>query len=187
MNVAIERLSKLATISRHAKVFAVDAQIIRTKSLEANANERKREILVLHRDDADPLQRMLNALQPGSYIRPHRHHAPAKAETLVLLSGSIGFVTFFDDGSVDHENLVLLHPAKGALALDCRESVWHTFFALEPNTVLFEVKAGPFNPSSGDKEFAPWAPAENAPDAQSYLESLERLFTRRYRPDCGSR
>jgi len=173
--VAIERLSNLATISRHGKIFAVDAEIIRLKSREANANPRKREILVLHRGDADPLQRMLNALQPGTYIRPHRHHTPPKAESLILLTGSIGFVPFFDDGTVDAENVVLLHPTKGASAIDCRESVWHTFLALEPNTVLFEVKAGPFDPA-GEKEFAPWAPAENAPEAATYLNSLERLF-----------
>ena len=129
---------------------------------------------------------MLNALQPGSYIRPHRHHTPPKAESLILLSGSLGFVAFLDDGTVDSENLVLLHPTRGAFAIDCRESVWHTFFALEPNTVLFEVKAGPFDPSA-EKEFAPWAPAENAPEARSYLESLEQLFTRRYPRDPGSR
>jgi len=173
--VATERLSKLATISRHRKVFAIDAEIIRIKSLEANANPRKREVLVLHRDDADPLQRMLNALQPGSYIRPHRHHSPPKAESIVLLRGSVGFVPFFDDGTVDTESLVLLHPTRGASAVDCRESVWHTFFALEPDTVLFEVKAGPFDPSR-EKEFAPWAPAENAPEASSYLKSLEEYF-----------
>ena len=184
--MAIERLSNLATISRHGKICGIDTEIIRTKALEAIANPRKREVLVLHRDDADPLQRMLNALQPGSYIRPHRHHTPPKAESLILLSGSIGFVPFFDDGAVDTENVVLLHPTRGASALDCRESVWHTFFALEPNTVLFEVKAGPYDPS-GEKQFAPWAPAENAAEARAYLESLEQLFSRRYLRDSGSR
>jgi len=179
MKPIVDRLSNLATISRHAATFAVDSEIIQAKSLEARANARKREILVLHRDDAEPLQRMLNALQPGSYIRPHRHHTPPKAEALILLRGSLGFVSFHDDGAPDTEHLILLHPTMGAAALDCRGSVWHTFFALQPDTVIFEVKAGPFDAAT-DKEFAAWAPPENAPEAPQYLASLEQLFRSKF-------
>src|SRR5688572_11453773 len=96
-----ERLSSMATISRHETAFGVTADIIEEKGLEASSNPRKREILVLHRGNADPLQRVLNALQPGSYIRPHRHYTPPKAEALVLLSGSLGFVPFLEDGTPD--------------------------------------------------------------------------------------
>ena len=181
MNASFERLSNFATISRHERALAVNADIIEAKSLEAKSNPRKREILVLHRSDADTLQRMLNALEPGSYIRPHRHHTPPKAESLILLNGSIGFVPFFDDGTPDTGNFVLLDRARGAIAVDYRESVWHTYFALEPNTVVFEVKPGPYEAAT-DKDVAPWSPAENAPDAQSYLESLEQAFRKRF-PD----
>jgi hypothetical protein len=53
--------------------------------------------------------------------------------------------------------------------------VWHTFIALEPGTVLFEVKPGPFDDRT-DKEFAPWAPTENAQEAPEYLEWLKTAF-----------
>ena len=69
----IERLSRFATISRHERTLAIDRELLQTKSREAARNPRKREVLILHREDSDPLQRMLNAVQPGSYIRPHRH------------------------------------------------------------------------------------------------------------------
>ncbi len=170
-----ERLSAFATVSRHDKTLGITPDVIRSKSLEARANSRKREILVLHRGDDDPLQRMLNAIEPGSYVQPHRHCNPPKSETIVLMSGSIAFLTFHDDGSPDTGNFIVLHPAKGALALDAREGIWHTFFALEPNTVLFEVKAGPFDPRC-EKEAAPWAPAESSPDAPAYLAWMERLI-----------
>ena len=173
----IERLSAFATISRHERSIGIDRGLLRTKCREAAANARKREVLVLHRNGAEPLQRMLNALQPGSYIRPHRHGTPPKSETLVLLSGAAGFVVFEDDGAPDAASSVLLHPARGALAVDCRENVWHTFVALEPDTVLFESKAGPFDPGA-DREFAPWAPEEGSPEAPAYLQSLEREFRR---------
>jgi cupin fold WbuC family metalloprotein len=175
MRPTLERLSSLATISRHEKAFAVTADVIHTKAAEAKSNPRKREILVLHRGDQDPLQRMLNALQPGSYVRPHRHRHPAKAESLVLLSGSLGFVPFFEDGTPDRENFVLLDKTRGVLAVDFREGLWHTIFALEPDTVVFEVKPGPYDPAT-DKEFAPWSPTENTSDAASYLLSLEKMF-----------
>ena len=37
---------------------------------------------------------MLNAIQPGSYIRPHRHLDPPKSESLILLQGMLGYVSF---------------------------------------------------------------------------------------------
>jgi cupin fold WbuC family metalloprotein len=172
---SFERLSTFATVSRHDKVFGLSNQIIASKISDAMANPRRREILVLHRSDSEPIQRMINALEPGSYICPHRHHDPPKAECIVLLSGKLGFVTFHDDGTPDLENCFLLHPTKGMLAVDVREDLWHTFFALEQGTVVFEVKAGPFD-ARRDKEAAPWAPAENSPDAASYLASLEEIF-----------
>jgi hypothetical protein len=61
------------------------------------------------------------------------------------------------------------------LAVDVRENLWHTFFALERGTAVFEVKAGPFE-ARRDKQAAPWAPAENSPDAAEYLASLEEIF-----------
>ena len=170
-----ERLSGLATISRHETAFTITPDVIRMKSEEARLNPRKREVLALHRGNTDALQRMLNAVQPGSYVRPHRHFYPPKAELLVILSGAMAFMSFLDGGSPDTQTFALLHRTRGSLAVDCREGVWHTFFALEPDTVVCEVKAGPYDPAA-EKEFAPWAPAEDAPDAASYLASLEKVF-----------
>src|SRR5581483_5608716 len=155
MKVTLERLSPLASISRHERVFGVAVDVIDTKTADAQSNRRRRESLVLHRGDTDPLQRMINCVEPGSYLRPHRHVRPPKAETIVLLRGAMGFIPFLDDGTPDRENFVLLHPSRGALVVDCREAIWHTFVALEPGTAVFEAKNGPYDPST-DKEFAPW-------------------------------
>jgi len=161
--------------------LAITNDIIEAKSRDARQNFRKREILALQRGNEDSLQRMVNAIEPGSYVRPHRHHAPPKAESVVLLAGSIGFVAFHEDGTLNYEACVLLHRSRGAVALDCRESVWHTFFALEPNTVVFESKSGPFDPHT-DKEFASWAPAEGSTDASVYLERLVSDFKKNLPP-----
>jgi cupin fold WbuC family metalloprotein len=175
MKPEFERVSNFATISRHEVVSAITPDTIEAKIRDAKQNSRKRDILVLHRGNSDPLQRMINAIEPGSYMRPHRHHAPPKAESLVLLRGSLGFVPFLENGTPDRENFVLLHPIRGAIAIDCRESIWHTLVALEPGTVFFEAKSGPFDAAT-DKEFAPWGPSENAPEAVAYLEGLVSEF-----------
>jgi len=183
MDTKFERISNFATISRHDITAAVTADVLETKSRDARSNSRKREILALQRGSEDSLQRMVNAIEPGSYVRPHRHHAPPKAESVVLLSGSVGFVAFHDDGKLNHDACVLLHRSRGAIAVDCRESVWHTFFALEPNTVVFESKSGPFNPDT-DKEFASWSPPEGSPEAAAYLERLVADFQKKL-PSMG--
>ena len=170
----LSRFSPAATMSRHERTVAIDAELIRKKSEDAAANPRKREVHFLHRNTSEPLQRMLNAVQLQSYIRPHRHVQPGKAESVVLLSGALAFATFNDDGSLSLSDSVYLH-AGGALAVDCREGVWHTFFAVEPNTVVFEVKAGPHDAAT-DKEFAPWAPEEGSLEAQAYLALLMKTF-----------
>ena len=47
--------------------------------------------------------------------------------------------------------------------------------ALQPGTVIFEAKAGPYRPLLSE-ELAPWAPAEGAPDAARYARQLGDLF-----------
>jgi hypothetical protein len=52
---------------------------------------------------------------------------------------------------------------------------WHTVVALNEQSVLLEIKAGPFDPKAA-KEFAPWAPEEATDLAQHYLQNLHRLI-----------
>ncbi len=153
-------------------VTTVTQELLEQVIEECRKSPRARIILPLHRAPDDHLHRMLNALQPGSYVRPHRHLNPPKAESTVVLRGRIGFVTFLDDGRVDR-NMVLA-AGSAAFGVDCHPGPFHTLFALEPDTVVFEVKPGPYDPAS-DKDFAPWAPEEGSPEAAAYLERLVRL------------
>jgi cupin fold WbuC family metalloprotein len=52
---------------------------------------------------------------------------------------------------------------------------WHTVVALSDQSVLLEIKAGPFDPRAA-KEFAPWAPEEATDQGQHYLQSLHQLI-----------
>ena len=46
--------------------------------------------------------------------------------------------------------------------------------SLKPDTVIYEVKAGPYKDSI-DKSFAPWAPAEGTVEGQDYLKNLLQI------------
>jgi cupin fold WbuC family metalloprotein len=163
----IIRISPVATQSCHEAVAFVDRDLVERKAYDARRSPRRRDIHIFHRGDEDPLQRMLNAIQPGSYIRPHRHLDPPKSESLILLQGMLGYVSFRDDGTPRDDGFLLLDLDRGVLGCDIRPGVWHTIFALAPDTVIFEVKPGPYSPAN-DKDFAPWAPEEFIPASSDH-------------------
>lgn len=53
---------------------------------EARASERRRMNFNFHQLE-DPANRMLNAIEPESYIRPHRHLEPPRDEAFFVLRG----------------------------------------------------------------------------------------------------
>ena len=126
-----------------------------------------------HPDDAHPAHRFLNAVEPGSYIRPHRHADPLKDETFVALRGAFGVVLFDESGNVTSAQVIR---AGGELVgAHVPAGVFHALVALEPGSIFFEVKAGPYDVRT-DKEWGGWSPPENDPAAASYLAKLRALF-----------
>ena len=61
------------------------------------------------------------------------------------------------------------------LGVDIPHGTFHSLVALEPGSVFFEAKAGPYLPLTPE-EIPEWAPAAGTPDAASYLQSLKLLF-----------
>lgn len=115
----------------------------------------------------DPIQRLLVTLQPGSYIRPHCHLWPPKWEMFIILQGRIAALLFDTDGRVlQRLELSLQGPVRLA---ELPVGTWHTLVALEPDSMFFEVKPGPFHPTS-EQEFATWAPPEGDPMALEFVE-----------------
>lgn len=137
-------------------------------SLRAAAAPRGRANFNLHPELADPVQRFLNAIEPGSYVRPHRHAlAEGRWELFVILSGAVAVLVFDDEARVVER--VELDLTGGALAVEIPPGVWHALVALKPGSVMFEFKPGPYSPLS-DKDFAAWAPAEGDPAAAAWVE-----------------
>lgn len=75
-------------------VFVLTPELIR-KGLDASRESpRKRIILPIHRRQEARVQRMLNFLQPGTYIRPHRHTGEHAVESINIRRGSIKYFVF---------------------------------------------------------------------------------------------
>lgn len=138
-------------------------------SAEALAAPRKRKNLNIHPSDDFCCHRLFNAIEPGSYIRPHRHLDTTKDETFVIISGALGVVLFDDDGAMDES--VVLTAGGPIFAVDIPHGRFHSAVSLEPGTIFFESKAGPYLPLAVE-EIANWAPAEGAPDVHEYLTCL---------------
>lgn len=151
----------------------IDTALLDEVGAEAKASPRGRKNRNFHSDDNQPGHRLLNAIEPGSYIMPHRHLDPNKGETMVVLRGALGFVAFDDAGQV--VDAVKVSPGGTPMGMDIPCGTWHTVFALEPGTVFLEAKAGPYAPLGADEK-ATWAPAEGDAEAAAYLARLVRLL-----------
>ena len=149
----------------------IDQALLDAVSAEAAASPRRRKNRNFHGSDTDPAHRLLNAIEPDSYIMPHRHLDPNKDETMIVLRGQLGVVFFDENGQVTQT--ALLSPAGSACGVNIPHGVYHTVFACQPGTVFFEAKAGPYEPLS-IAERAPWAPDENTPEAAQYLLDLNQ-------------
>ena len=148
---------KLAFENVTGPLFELTEKWIQDGIEGSRQSSRKRIILPIHREQNALVQRMINFLQPGTYIRPHKHPLPHATESLVLLKGAIKFYTFDDDGNIISDQIVSAEPLPGVL--DIEPNTWHSFKVLEPDTVLFECKKGPYDTET-DKIFAEWAPEE---------------------------
>ncbi len=143
----------------------------------AHRSPRRRQSLTLHLTHDEACQRLFNAIDVDSYVRPHRHQLDPKLETLIAIRGRFVLVTFTEEGEV--EEVVHFHTEKyennlnSAVGIEIPEGTWHTIIATEAQSILLEIKAGPFNVELS-KEFAPWAPAEEAPEGQAYLLALKK-------------
>lgn len=151
----------------------VDRQLLHQLSEQARISPRLRKNHNFHPSDDSRSHRLLNAIEPGSYIRPHRHLDTEKDEAFILLSGTLGIITFDRDGTISES--VLLSVETGNLAADIPHGVFHTALALATGTVFYEAKAGPYRPLT-EEEKAPWAPEENSAEAAHFLEQLELIF-----------
>ena len=103
--------------------------------------------LDLRDSSEDTSQRMLNAIEPGSEVPIHRHQKTS--ETVVCLRGRL-VEEYYDDLERICTEAIELSSNGPVLALNIPAGQWHTVRALEPGTVILEVKDGPYEPLSDE-------------------------------------
>lgn len=109
---------------------------------QAKVSPRLRKNFNFHHSLEEKCHRFLNAVEPGTVVEIHRH--PAKDETFVLLRGRVEVRTYNDDCSLIES--VELCPEEGKYGVNIPKGVWHNLVAIEPDSVFFECKEGPYSP-----------------------------------------
>jgi hypothetical protein len=158
------------------QIQRIDHTLFDRLAAEARALPRRRLNHNLHAE-ADPVQRFLNVMQPGTYVRPHRHlrdRSGAGFEWFVVLQGSIGLLLLDQHGALrGRERLDAAGPLRG---IQLPEGLVHTLVAFEPDSVMLEIKEGPYVPAA-DKDFLASFPAEGTPASAALEASWRALFS----------
>lgn len=150
-------------------MIKINEAFISPVSDQAKNSARRRKNFNFHQSDAETMHRMLNAMEPDTYIQPHKHELPDKVEAFFCLRGRLLVVEYNDDGIIrDH---FVLDPQTGNFGCEIPARTWHSIISLENGSVAYEVKDGPYDPAV-DKHFANWAPREGDDDALSYNRKI---------------
>lgn len=124
----------------------INTQLLDNVSSSAKKSERLRMNYNLHESLDSKVQRLLNAMGPGTIIPIQRHKN--SAETLMVVRGKMK-VELYDDNKNILESEIL-SSEEGKYGVHIPAGVWHCVEIMEPNTVIFEVKEGPYTPLSKD-------------------------------------
>lgn len=162
-------MTKKALKNPEGDFFRLNDDRIDTGLTASRASDRLRIVYPVQRNQKAEVQRLLNFMQPGTYVRPHRHPMPHATESIVILKGKLRFFTFDGDGNRLTDDIVSTGPPAGMI--DIEPGVWHSFLVLEKDTIIFECKKGPYNAET-DKEFAGWAPEEGTAESHKWIQTM---------------
>jgi cupin fold WbuC family metalloprotein len=157
------------------EVRYLSQSLINQIAQQAVESPRQRQNYNFH-DLSETVQRFLNVMQPGTYVRPHRH-CPVpdmhRFEFFLVLQGRLGILILDATGTVLQQGIL---EAQGELrGIEVPPGTYHTLIALAPDTVMFEVKQGPYSAAT-DKEFLPLFPEEGTAEAQEQVAAWQQLF-----------
>lgn len=153
-------------------MIKIEDNFLDEASAKARVSPRLRMNYNFHPNHEDPLHRMLNAMEPGTYIQPHKHENPDKFEIFLALRGRFVVFIFDENGNItDH---TILDASEGKYGVEIPERTYHMLASLESGSVAYEIKEGPYSMLTS-KNFAAWAPAEGDPGAKDYLDSLLQI------------
>lgn len=148
----------------------IDRPLLDETTGRAKQSPRLRMNYNFHDRLDDPVNRLINAMEPGTYLRPHRHLDPPKDESFLILRGRAACFTFDNEGNILEKTI--LDPLAGIYGADIKAGTWHTLLILEPGSVIYEAKPGPFTPLSPE-HMAAWSPeTHDSEGIKNYLDIL---------------
>ncbi len=153
-------------------MIVIDKKLLDETTAKAKQSPRLRMNYNFHETLDDPVNRLLNAMEPDTYLRPHRHLNPCKNEVFILLRGKAAVFLFDNRGNIT--DTVILDPQKGCYGGEIPAGVWHGLVVLESGSVIYEIKQGPYAPLMPD-DLAPWSPAaDDSRETQlAYINQLK--------------
>ncbi|MBE9187233.1 WbuC family cupin fold metalloprotein [Microcoleus sp. LEGE 07076] len=127
-------------------------------------------------DLSEKVQRFVNVLQLGTYVRPHRHLRPPAVngfEFFAVIQGEVGILILNENGQILRS--LRVGAAGPTRAVELPEGTIHTLVALAADTVILEFKEGPYD-AAADKDFLPGFPAEGSVGARELVRLWEAEF-----------
>ena len=122
----------------------LDKDLLDSITQKAKESPRLRMNHNLHDSLDSKVQRLFNALEPGTLLPIHRHQNTD--ETYILIRGKIE-VLFYDDDKNITDRFIICQE-EGTFGVHIPQGTWHTIEVLESGSVIFEVKEGPYQPIS---------------------------------------
>ena len=108
----------------------------------AKASPRLRMNYNIHDSFEDSVQRMFNALEPGTIVPVARH--PYSNETLIMLRGKLRVLIYDDKKNIIED--VVIAPNTENIGYHIPKGTWHNVESLEYGTLCFETREGPYLP-----------------------------------------
>lgn len=130
---------------------------------QAAHSPRLRQNLNIHPAPEDDVQRLAIAMEPGTYVRIHRH--PHTWEMLTALRGRF-LVLIYDNSGKVTERLWLGAETR---LLEIPANTWHSVLSLDEGGVIFEVKRGAYQPVQ-EQDCLPGTPPEGEEGVKDTLK-----------------
>ncbi len=157
----------MTTLDRNKRLNFLNRELFDELNSQACASSRRRAHRNLHEHADEPVQRLLIALQTDTFIRVHRHYRQQKRELLVVIQGAFDCLIFSESGQL-LERHRLGHQSE-LRGLEIPPDAWHSILCTQPDTIVLEIKQGPYIPSLA-AEFAPWCPQEGGTASKGFLQ-----------------
>ena len=119
-------------------MISIKREAINNLVQAARSSPRKRMNLNIHQSLDARVQRFFNAMEPDTYVRPHRHVQEGRFEMFLCIKGKGAALTFDDAGKVIDS--VIISPDGDSIGIEIPPHAWHTILSLSTGTVFLNLK-----------------------------------------------